>query len=305
MFLLLVVVICLATIKVNSVTFNKVCKSDDYCLASSPSKKLFCQSRESNLIDTLNHTCIFKPHKNPGVQHYNSRSHWDCEYNSWKGNFFENKHFQNTNLTFITYGDSLSRNIFNGLYLLQTNYELVKWNHQLQIVKDESIHNLEHVCCRLCSCGNSLSTNFRQIKKTLKNNKGPVIFIVRASIHTTDAYAMAKELNALKANFPDVFIVYLKHQGNGFKKPKKFLLTQNTQYLKAYDEKILSLFQPTIVTNLAFEIFQKAEEDCDARFASLDGTHMSPSVEVAVANELINLIHQELKFRTLDVSTHN
>jgi hypothetical protein len=124
-----------------------------------------------------------------------------------------------------------------------------------------------------------------------------VVVIVRASLHVgLNSKAMAAEFNALFAALGAVkskriIVMYVNQHGNGKRKPARYLPSQGTASLAAFDKHTLEqLSIPGAVTFLNFScshLFQAAERACDAVYESPDGTHMSLSVQVGA----VRLIH--------------
>lgn len=326
--------------------FNKHCSGNDFCAQGSQQFSCPIKLPERSHPDPMD--CIYRPRGHriddalvcnqgqPAVngsigtaqQLANDLSQpgcWNCTANLWlpsrsnKLHIFETPQVLDQVDAIVTYGDSLTRNIYTGLSAILGNYSQAEWHHSRQSTTSEngSALPLRHVCCNHCECGLSNASRLvlewaQSVAEHKAHRKFRVLVIMRATIHfrvlksASSVKSMAEEILTLMSLLEspqhtggpplEFFYIWVPMHGSGVRKPKVYLMRQSTRKLRTYDEGILAflarsrpdLFRSLIVLDI-FNLVESAEATCDGLYSSVDGTHLSFTVFVTVAQMVLNI----------------
>jgi len=252
--------------------------------------------------------------------------HWDCVRNTWQVNqtrvgvlppsVGRPCRFD----AVATYGDSIAHNVAAGLQITLSGYEAVQFYHD----RNDMIPSLNtsetgpdlvalpvaHFCCSACACNIALKDAVdHPFDWAGKMNSSKLLLVVRTSMHFKDAQdrvsGMAHEMKELLKHAGEfrgeVTVLWIPQHGAGLRKAQKYLaLGQDTNSLREYDTAVRNRvlgntswanLQPGLRAGVLDiqHMFQTAETSCDGEYSSLDGTHLSPTVQVNVAQQILQM----------------
>ena len=99
----------------------------------------------------------------------------------------------------------------------------------------------------------------------------------------------------------EVTVLWIQQPGSGRRKlPKYLAMGQDTHSLREYDAAVRNrvlgntswtYLQPGLQAGVLDiqHMFQAAETSCDGEYSSMDGTHLSPTVQVNVAQQILQM----------------
>ena len=215
-----------------------------------------------------------------------------------------------------TYGDSLAHNIAIGVELTLNGFHADKFYHDRNDYIPEPSGGLPvaHFCCALCGCGHD-SANATAHPFGWARDRGSkhLLLVVRTSLHEAPqarvlfnkaVRAMTDELQLLLQRARDfrgrVTVLWIPQHGAGKSKLFKWIhLGQDTESLRVYDDAV----RVGVIGNATWAdvqglsvgvlntttMFQAAESSCEGAYGSLDGTHLSPTVQVNAAQQVLGL----------------
>jgi len=338
--------------------FNCICNVGDYCIDAQDERtglkvgehhaRYDCPGSESFIQRGPWHMgCLYKPLTQPQIanasldlQTYFSKAsstgHFDCHRNVWIaddiGHALYVEDVGGNYDAIITYGDSISANIWAGLGLIINNYTMTKFwinRNDAEILASHgsrlsggNIH-LHHFCCSYCACGHSVEkATSNVVEWVVENRIQRTLLIFRNSLHTEDDPAVVNEITTLVTKLQQhtqISTIYMLFHGSGSYKPQQYV-NQLTSALRIRDDRTVALLKaqmPPQVPLVYYDpshMFLSAEcnhrgaelrttrckASCFGAFESPDGTHLSPTLQVAIAQVVLAGSHL-LKFSNFSV----
>lgn len=214
-----------------------------------------------------------------------------------------------------TYGDSIAHNVAMGLQIVLNGYRAGKFYHDRNhFIPTQATTGLPvaHFCCIACACGIRPvgATAVKLFEWARKINSRNLLLVARTSMHIrNDVKMMTAELRLLveraRLYKGNVTLLWVPQHGAGRRKDPKFLrIGQDTVSLRTYDAAVrvgvignatraeIGDGVRTGVLDIE-KMFHAAENECDGAYGSLDGTHLSPTVQVNVAQQILRLCLSE------------
>mmetsp|Transcript_38449 Transcript_38449/g.101402 ORF Transcript_38449/g.101402 Transcript_38449/m.101402 type:complete len:364 (+) Transcript_38449:370-1461(+) len=228
-----------------------------------------------------------------------------------------------------TYGDSIAHNVARGLQITLNGNKAARFYHDrndmappLNVSEtgaEVDIPNarprvvalpIAHFCCSLCACKYRLTDAVdHPFDWASKLNSSKLLLVVRTSLHIKDirkreslmAHEMEQLLKRAAIFRGEVTVLWIPQHGAGRRKlPEHLALGQDTHSLREYDaavrnrvlgNKSWTYLQPGLRAGVLDiqHMFQMAETSCDGEYSSLDGTHLSPTVQVNVAQQILRM----------------
>lgn len=119
---------------------------------------------------------------------------WNCSTNTWQPSGLravevtpptEFRRSFPSDFAIVTFGDSMSNNIYTGLSMIADEGAITKWIHDRHDISLNSTSlAISHICCSHCACGHSVEKAADLVTTAIRGfNAKRALIIMRPSLH--------------------------------------------------------------------------------------------------------------------------